>query len=99
MKANSIRKATDGTQVNAIMENVQSLLSATGHVAEEKVVEARKQLNKAIEEGKEAWQSVQDKAVAGAKASDQVIRDNPYQALGIALGVGALVGYLLRGRD
>jgi ElaB/YqjD/DUF883 family membrane-anchored ribosome-binding protein len=82
-----------------LMEDAQALLSATAHVAEEKVVEARKRLMTAIEKGREAWNTVQEKAVAGAKATDQVIRENPYKSLAVALGVGALIGYLLRRRD
>lgn len=81
------------------MEDAQALLAATAHVAEEKVVEARKRLIAAIERGKETWNTVQEKAIAGAKATDKVIRDNPYKALGIALGVGAIIGYLLRRRN
>lgn len=81
-----------------IMDNAQALLSATAHVAEEKVVEARKKLTAAIEKGKETWNSVQEKAVAGAKATDQVIRANPYKSIGIAVGVGVIIGYLLRRR-
>jgi ElaB/YqjD/DUF883 family membrane-anchored ribosome-binding protein len=82
-----------------LLEDAQALLAATAHVAEEKVVEARKRLTSAIEKGKETWNNVQEKAIAGAKATDQVIRDNPYKALGIALGVGAIIGYLLRRRN
>ena len=82
-----------------LMEDAQALLAATAHVAEEKAIEARKRLTAAIEKGKETWNNVQEKAIAGAKATDQVIRDNPYKALGIALGVGAIIGYLLRRRD
>lgn len=82
-----------------LMEDAQALLAATAHVAEEKVIEARKRLTTAIEKGKEAWRSVQEKAIAGAKATDQVIRDNPYKTLAIAVGVGAIIGYLLRRRD
>ena len=82
-----------------LLEDAQELLAATAHVAEEKVVEARKRLTAAIEKGKEAWNTMQEKAIAGAKATDQVIRDNPYKALAVAFGVGALIGYLLRRRD
>ncbi len=81
------------------MEDAQALLTATAHVAEEKVVEARQRLTAAIERGREAWNNVQEKAIAGAKATDEVIRDNPYKAIGIALGVGAIIGYLLRRRE
>jgi ElaB/YqjD/DUF883 family membrane-anchored ribosome-binding protein len=82
-----------------LVEDAQELLAATAHVAEEKVIEARKRLTSAIEKGKEAWNVVQEKAVAGAKATDQVIRDHPYQSLGVALGVGALIGFLLSRRN
>ncbi|HEY1717880.1 MAG TPA: DUF883 family protein [Verrucomicrobiae bacterium] len=82
-----------------LLEDAKELLAATAHVAEEKVVEARKRLGAAIEKGKETWSNVQEKAIAGAKATDRVIRDNPYKALGVAFGVGALVGYLLRRRS
>ncbi len=82
-----------------LMEDAQALLTATAHVAEEKVVEARNRLTAAIEKGRETWNNVSEKAVAGAKATDQIIRENPYKALGVALGVGAIIGYLLRRRD
>ena len=44
--------------------------------------------------GKEMYGRVRDKALDGVKATDQAVRDNPYQAMGIALGVGAIIGYL-----
>ncbi len=81
-----------------LLEDAQALLSATAHVAEEKVIEARKRLTAAIDKGKEARNTSQEKAVAGAKATDQVIRENPYKAMLVALGVGAVVGYLLHRR-
>ena len=82
-----------------LVEDAQALLAATAHVAEEKVVEARKRLTAAIEKGKETLNNVQEKAVASAKAADGVIRDHPYQSIGVALGVGALIGFLLSRRN
>ncbi len=91
--------AEESGEEQHLMEDAQALLSATAHVAEEKVVEARKRLTAAIEKGKEAWNSVQEKAIAGAKATDHVIRENPYKSIFVALGVGAVIGYLLRRRN
>jgi ElaB/YqjD/DUF883 family membrane-anchored ribosome-binding protein len=100
MKTHTTHKTHQTEEVGEhLMEDAQALLSATAHVAEEKVVEARKRLTAAIEKGKETWNNVEEKAIAGAKATDQVIRDNPYKALGVALGVGAIIGYLIRRRD
>jgi len=81
------------------MEDAKELLAATGHVAEEKVVEARRRLSAAIEKGKNVWNNVSEKTVAGAKATDEAIREHPYQAIGIAFGVGALIGFLLSRRS
>jgi ElaB/YqjD/DUF883 family membrane-anchored ribosome-binding protein len=35
------------------------------------------------------------KAIAGAKAADHAIREHPYESLGLALGMGLLVGVLV----
>lgn len=47
-----------------------------------------------------AYDEVKNKAIAGARCTDAAIRDNPYQLLAIALGVGVVVGVLIgrRGR-
>ena len=67
-------------------------------VAGRKAGEARKRLAIALESGKEIYSCVREQAVEGAKVADQTIRKNPYQAIGIALGVGALIGYLVSRR-
>jgi len=58
-------------------------------------------LENLIEKGKEVRERLQDQTAAAAKAADKAIREHPYQAVGIALGVGVLVGLLVmwRGRD
>jgi len=82
-----------------LLEDAEALLTATAHATEEKVVAARKRLTAAIERGQETWKAVQEKAVAGAKATDQIIRDHPYQSIGVALGIGALIGFLISRRN
>ena len=84
--------------IASLAEDAQDLISATANVAESKVIEARKRLADALDRGKEAWGQFQDSAVAQAKAADEVIRDYPYYSIGIAFGVGALLGLLFRRR-
>ena len=81
-----------------LAEDAQALMSATADVAGEKVGEARKRLAAALERSKEIYGRVREKAVEGAKVADQAVHDHPYQAIGIAFGVGALVGYLVARR-
>jgi ElaB/YqjD/DUF883 family membrane-anchored ribosome-binding protein len=82
-----------------LVEDAQALLAATTNVAEAKVVEARKRLAGALERGKETWGEIQDSAAAQAKAADELIRKHPYESIGVAFGVGALVGLLIGRRN
>jgi ElaB/YqjD/DUF883 family membrane-anchored ribosome-binding protein len=51
---------------------------------------------KLVEDLKTLVQNAEEKAVEGAKAADKVIRTHPYQTIGIAFGLGLLIGFLAR---
>jgi ElaB/YqjD/DUF883 family membrane-anchored ribosome-binding protein len=89
-------KQTQATSndMGTLAEDARALMAATADVAGEKVSEARKRLAAALERGNEIYDRVRQKAVEGAKAADEAVREHPYQAIGIAFGVGALIGYL-----
>ena len=84
--------------MSQLAEDARALMTATADVAGEKVGEARKRLAAALERGKEIYGRVREKAVEGAKATDEAVHEHPYQAIGIALGVGAVLGYLVSRR-
>ena len=73
-------------------------MDATADVAGEKVAEARKRLVAALESAKDLASRVRDQAVDYAKVTDEAVHEHPYKAIGIALGVGALIGCLLSRR-
>src|SRR5438874_1155989 len=81
--------------VGTLTEHARALINATTDVAGEKVGEARERLTAALESGKEIYGRARDKAIQGARAADDAVHEHPYRAIGIALGVGALVGYLV----
>ena len=87
-----------GNDMGTLAEDARALMAATADVAGEKDAEARTRLAAALESAQEIAGRVRDKAVEGAKAADEAVRDNPYQAIGIAFGVGAIVGYLVARR-
>jgi ElaB/YqjD/DUF883 family membrane-anchored ribosome-binding protein len=66
-------------------------LSERGVAAREK---AREKLAAALEAAKQTQQRMREQLVVGAQATDRAIRQHPYQAIGIALGVGLLIGVL-----
>jgi len=49
-----------------------------------------------VDDLKAVIQRAQEKAVERAKAADKVIRERPYQTIGIAFGLGLLIGILAR---
>jgi len=84
--------------MGTLAEDARALMAATADVAGEKVSEARKRLAAALESGKKIFGRVKDKAVEGAKATDEAVREHPYQALAVAFGIGAIAGYLISRR-
>jgi ElaB/YqjD/DUF883 family membrane-anchored ribosome-binding protein len=85
--------------VGMLAQDAGALMAATAHVAEEKVVAASKRVGVALNDGNKILGRVRDKAVEGARAADRTVRANPYQVFGIAFGLGALIGLLLRSRN
>jgi ElaB/YqjD/DUF883 family membrane-anchored ribosome-binding protein len=55
----------------------------------------RSRLSSALAAAKETCQRVEEKAVAGAKVADKTIREHPYESIGVAFGVGLLIGVLV----
>jgi ElaB/YqjD/DUF883 family membrane-anchored ribosome-binding protein len=82
-----------------LAEDAHALVAATADVAGEKVRAARQRLAAVLERGKEVCGSVRDQVVEGAKTADEVVRENPYPTMAIALGIGAVIGYLVGRRD
>ena len=77
-------------------ENMNSGSEESG----QKLEQLRERLTTAMESAKAAAQRLEEKTIAAAKATDQCIRDHPYQTLGIAFGLGLLFGVLVaRRRD
>ena len=98
----SKQKEESHHDMGQLAEDARALMAATADVAGEKVGEARKRLAAALERGmeggKELCDRVREKASEGAQMADEAVRKHPYQAIGIALGVGALIGLVVASR-
>lgn len=78
-----------------VVEDGEELLRAGASELNEKGTAARARLSAALETAKETGRKLQQKSAEGAKATDRVIREHPYEAIGIAFGIGLLVGVLI----
>jgi ElaB/YqjD/DUF883 family membrane-anchored ribosome-binding protein len=75
-----------------VVRDGEELLRAGADELGERGAAAREKLTAALEMAKETQRRLQEKVVASAKATDNYIRTNPYQSIGIAFGVGLLLG-------
>lgn len=95
MKATELNTDKLVTDLKRIVNDSEELLHATKDVAGEKAHEMRERLTEAMESAKRTCQRMEEKAIEGAKAADRTIREHPYQSIGVAFGLGLLIGVLV----
>ncbi len=85
--------------LKTLISDTEALLKATAQDAREEIKEIRTRLTAALEQAKATCTQLQQQGVASGKAAvkraDSVIREHPYETIGIAFGVGLLAGVLV----
>lgn len=83
-----------------LIGDAEELLKATTNVAGEKAAVARGRIEHSLEEGKKSLAQAEDlllgKSKEAAKAAEDYVRENPWSAVGMAAGIGLVLGILLR---
>lgn len=91
--------AAEGTKEKLVQDlmtlvhDAEELVKASGG---EVAAKSKTELAAALDRVKASSRRVQDQALAGARRTDRLIRENPYQSIGIAFGVGLLLGVLAK---
>lgn len=83
------------TDLKVLTHDAEALMHATAGQAGEKVAELRKRLTEALDSAKDTCRRLEERAIAGAKVADKTIRQHPYESIGVAFGVGLLIGVLV----
>lgn len=83
------------TELKSVVDDAEELVKATAGDPSEKVKKLRERLSVTLENAKTTYRKFEEKAVAGAKATDKVIREHPYESMGAAFGIGLLIGVLI----
>lgn len=82
--------------------DAEALIRATASDVSDKAQEARSRLAAGLEKAKANYEELQaqgiESAKEAAKKADDTIRAHPYESIGIAFGIGLLLGALLRRR-
>lgn len=98
MNSNDVNTEKLINDLKVVVRDAEELLRVTAGEVSEKAKSAREKLITALDSAKGSCQNLEQKAVEGAKVTDQLVRAHPYQSMGIAFGVGLLLGVILNRR-
>lgn len=96
----STRKLMD--DLRAVVADAEALMTATADTAGSQVHAARARAAESLEQARARLEALEGEVQARAKAAladaDGYVRDNPWQAIGIAAAVGVVLGVLISRR-
>lgn len=82
-----------------VVADAEELLRATANQAGEKVAVAREKIQESLHRARvklaEAEDVVADKTKQAARATDEYVQENPWKAVGVAAGIGFVIGLLI----
>jgi ElaB/YqjD/DUF883 family membrane-anchored ribosome-binding protein len=85
-----------------LVADAEELLKATASQAGDKIGVARHKIEQSLIEGKKALadaeKTIVEKSKEAAEIADDYVRENPWSAIGIAAGIGLVLGLLIRGK-
>ena len=88
--------------LKVVMRDAEALIRATSAQTGEKIQEVRARAEESLRQARTRLTAVEDEAYQRARemadATEGYVRENPWQSIGIAAGVGLLVGMLLSRR-
>ena len=96
MTANAEHSEKLVADLKRVVHDSEQLLQDSAGAVGEKARELRGRLARGAEAAKATYQHLEESAMQGARATDRAIREHPYQSMGIAFGLGVLIGVLAR---
>ncbi|CAM9493020.1 unnamed protein product [Phaeothamnion confervicola] len=90
------------TDLKVLIGDTEEMLKATAGQAGEKIAVARERIQASLAVYKDrlidAERALREKTKEAAKATDEYVHDHPWQAVGVAAGIGFLLGLLVSRR-
>jgi ElaB/YqjD/DUF883 family membrane-anchored ribosome-binding protein len=88
--------------LTAVIRDAENLLRATAAQTGDKVEEMRARAEESVRMAKQRLAGIEEETLKHARAlageADEYVRGNPWQAVGIAAGVGLILGLLMTRR-
>ena len=97
-----VSKEKLAADLKVVVADAEELLRATASQAGEKVGVARERIQASLATAKvkltDAERALLEKSKLAAKATDEYVRENPWQAVGVAAVAGLVLGVLISRR-
>jgi ElaB/YqjD/DUF883 family membrane-anchored ribosome-binding protein len=94
MNAHATERLTE--DLAAIAKDAEALFGGSDDNLAERAKEIRDRLAEALEATDKTIKGLNNEPPSALGAIDQMIRDKPYHAVGLAVGVGLILGLLLK---
>jgi ElaB/YqjD/DUF883 family membrane-anchored ribosome-binding protein len=95
MKFNSTGTDRLVSDIKTVVNDAEGVLKELAEQTGDKAAAVRARLNVAVQNARQTCDRLQEKAKEGIETADETIREHPYQSIGVALGVGLLLGFLI----
>jgi ElaB/YqjD/DUF883 family membrane-anchored ribosome-binding protein len=96
-------KAAASTEIRSLIADVEDLMARIADLKDADVVRMRGKVQRAVEATKQTLSdgadTIRRQAQSVANTADEYVRESPWQAIGIAALVGAVVGILATRRS
>ena len=94
---NAIELSTDKllTDLKQVVRDSEELLQSTAGAVGDRAQEVRERLATALENAKRTCRKLENDALDAAKVTEELVREHPYQSMGVAFGIGLLAGVLV----
>lgn len=87
------------SDLKTVVADAEEIVRATAGVAGEKMGDLRERIGERLRDAKirlaDAEAALVDRTKAAARATDDYVHENPWRAVGIAAGIGLLLGVII----
>lgn len=82
-------------EIKALLAEAENVIASSGERASEEISSLKERLRSALDRSRDTAQKALQMAKERAADADEAIQTHPYVAMGVAAGVGLLVGALI----
>ncbi len=95
----NIAKEKLAIDLKSVISDTEELLKATAGQVDDKIQSARARVEKTLHSASVRMEDLEhaaaDKVMEAAKATNQYVHVNPWPSIGVAAGLGLIVGWLI----